>query len=169
VLDVTTTEWADELVGGVLSAGSQRLEAAAKNGVPAVVAPGCLDMVNFHGPETIPAKFKGRKFYPHNPQVTLMRTTADECAQLGSIIANKLNASTGPVTVLLPHGGISVISQPSQPFADADADQKLFDALKRGLRPNIEVIEMDCAINDPAFAEACAGALLKNIAAVKAR
>ncbi|HEX3798636.1 MAG TPA: Tm-1-like ATP-binding domain-containing protein [Verrucomicrobiae bacterium] len=168
VLDVTTTEWADELVGGVLSAGSQRLEAAAKNGVPAVVAPGCLDMVNFHGPETIPAKFKGRKFYPHNPQVTLMRTTADECAQLGLIIANKLNISTGPVTVLLPHGGISVISQPSQPFADTDADQKLFGALKRGLRPDIEVIEMDCAINDPAFAEACAGALLKNIAAAKA-
>ena len=102
VLDITTTEWADELVGGVLGAGPARLEAAAKLGVPAIVAPGCLDMVNFHAPETVPAKFQGRNFYPHNPQVTLMRTTPEECAQLGKIIAGKLNASTGPVTVLLP-------------------------------------------------------------------
>src|SRR5947209_6791614 len=97
VLDISTTEWADELVGGVLSAGPARLEAAAAHGVPAIVTPGCLDMVNFHGPDSVPAKFKARTFYQHNPQVTLMRTTPEECAKLGRIIAEKLNASTGPV------------------------------------------------------------------------
>lgn len=163
VLDITTTEWADELVGGVLSAGPARLEAAAKHGVPAIVAPGCLDMVNFHGPETVPARFKGRTFYQHNPQVTLMRTTPEECAQLGKIMAEKLNHSTGPVTVLIPWNGISVISQPGQPFEDGAADEMLFDTLKSRLRKDIEVIEMECAINDAAFAEACAKALLKNI------
>src|SRR6185295_20366163 len=95
VLDVTTTEWADELVGGVLNAGPTRLEAAARHGVPAVVAPGCLDMVNFGPPETVPAKFAGRRFYQHNPNVTLMRTTPDECRRLGEIVAEKLNTSTG--------------------------------------------------------------------------
>src|SRR5205809_4597704 len=100
VLDVTTTEWADELVGGFLTAGPTRLEAAAKTGTPAVVTPGCLDMVNFYGPESIPQKFQGRRFYQHNPQVTLMRTTPEENAELGKILAQKLNASDGPVSVL---------------------------------------------------------------------
>jgi len=163
VLDITTTEWADELVGGVLSAGPTRLEAAAKHGVPAIVTPGCLDMVNFHGPGTVPEKFKGRTFYQHNPQVTLMRTTPEECAQLGKIIAEKVNTSKGPVTVLLPRKAISVISAPGQKFHDPAADKALFDGIKSNLRKNIEVIEMDCAINDAAFAEACANALLKNI------
>ena len=164
VLDVTTTEWADELVGGFLSAGPTRLEAAAKQGVPAIVAPGCLDMVNFHGPETVPAKFQGRNFYQHNPQVTLMRTTPDECAQLGAIIAEKLNASTGPVSVLIPNQAISVISAPGQKFHDPVADKALFDALKTNLRKDIEVMEMDCAINDAEFAEACARCLLRHLA-----
>ena len=163
VLDVTTTEWADELVGGFLGAGPTRLEAAAKTGVPAIVAPGCLDMVNFHGPESVPAKFRGRTFYQHNPQVTLMRTSPEECAQLGAIIAWKLNASTGPITVLIPLRGISVISAPGQKFHDPVADQALFDALKANLQPDIEIKELDCAINDPAFAEACANSLLQNI------
>lgn len=163
VLDITTTEWADELVGGVLSAGPTRLEAAAKLGVPAIVAPGCLDMVNFHAPESVPEKFRGRVFYQHNPQVTLMRTTAEECAQLGKIIAEKLNLSIGPVSVLIPRRGISVISAEGQKFHDPAADKALFDGLKSGLRAGIEVIEMDCAINDPAFAEACATTLLRNI------
>jgi len=167
VLDVTTTEWADELVGGFLTAGPTRLEAAAKHGVPAIVAPGCLDMVNFYGPETVPEKFKGRNFYQHNPQVTLMRTTPAECAQLGSIIAEKLNLSNGPVTVLIPSRAISVISAPGQKFHDPAADQALFDALKAHLRNDIAVIEMDCAINDAGFAEACAKALLKHMAARK--
>ncbi len=163
VLDVTTTEWADQLVGGFLAAGPTRLEAAARGGVPAVVAPGCLDMVNFYGPDTVPEKFKGRTFYQHNPQVTLMRTTADECAQLGKIIAEKVNLSTGPVTVLIPWQAISIISAPGKPFHNPAADKALFDNLKAHLRRDIEVIEMDCEINGPRFAEACAHALLKNI------
>ncbi|MDB6020731.1 MAG: hypothetical protein JWQ04_588 [Pedosphaera sp.] len=164
VLDITTTEWADELVGGFLSAGPTRLEAAAKHGVPAIVTPGCLDMVNFHAPETVPAKFKGRNFYQHNPQVTLMRTTPEECAQLGKIIADKLNASKGPVTVLLPLQAISVISAPGQKFCDPAADKALFETLKKNLRTGIKVVEMDCAVNDPRFAEACAKELLENMA-----
>ncbi|HWF18226.1 MAG TPA: Tm-1-like ATP-binding domain-containing protein [Verrucomicrobiae bacterium] len=164
VLDITTTEWADELVGGFLSAGPTRLEAAAKHGTPAIVVPGCLDMVNFHGPESVPSKFKGRNFYQHNPQVTLMRTTPEECAQLGKIIAEKLNASRGPVTVLLPLKGVSVISAPGQKFYDASADAALFDALKKNLRTGIKVVEMDCNINDARFAKACAKELERNIA-----
>src|SRR5207249_7046954 len=123
VLDVTTTEWADELVGGVLSAGPTRLEAAARNGVPAVISTGCLDMVNFGPPETVPSKFKGRNFYQHNPQVTLMRTTPKECAELGKIIAEKLNSSKSPVSVLIPKRAISIISAPGQKFHDPVADQ----------------------------------------------
>lgn len=160
VLDVTTTEWADELVGGVLTAGPTRLEAAARRGVPAVVSTGCLDMVNFGTPDSVPAKFTGRKFYQHNPQVTLMRTTPDENAQLGKIIAEKLNLSTGPVTVLWPLRGGSVISAPGGPFHDPAADAALFSALKAGLRKDIPVRELDCNVNDPEFAEACANALL---------
>ncbi len=163
VLDITTTEWADELVGGVLGAGPTRLEAAARAGVPAIITPGCLDMVNFHGPESVPAQFKGRTFYQHNPQVTLMRTTPQECEKLGRILAEKINMSIGPVTVLLPLQAVSVISAPGQKFHDPVADQALFKSLKQDLREDIQVIEMDCAINDHSFAEACAKALLKNI------
>jgi uncharacterized protein (UPF0261 family) len=165
VLDITTTEWADELVGGVLSAGPTRLEAAALTAVPAVVTPGCLDMVNFQAPETVPTQFRNRTFYQHNPQVTLMRTTPEECAALGKIIAQKMNASIGPVTLLIPLRGISIISAPGQPFYHPEADQALFSALKQNLRPDISVIELDCNINDPPFAQACAEALLKNLGA----
>jgi len=161
VLDITTTEWADELVGGVLGAGPTRLEAAARRGIPAIVTPGCLDMVNFHGPESVPGKFKGRTLYQHNPQVTLMRTTPAECARLGEILAEKLNASTGPVSVLLPLQAISVISAPGQKFHDPGADQALFESLKSNLRKDIAVIELDCEINAPTFAEACATTLLQ--------
>lgn len=167
VLDITTTEWADELVGGFLSAGPTRLETAARLGIPAIVTPGCLDMVNFHGPESVPVRFKDRTFYQHNPQVTLMRTTPEECSQLGKIIAEKLNASKGPVTVLLPKKAISVISAAGQKFHDPVADRVLFDSIKTWLRKDIPLIEMDCAVNDHVFAEACAKALLKNIQAGK--
>jgi len=163
VLDVTTTEWADELVGGVLSAGPTRLDAAARLGVPAVVSTGCLDMVNFGAPETVPAKFAGRRFYQHNPQVTLMRTTPEECAKLGGVLAEKLNRSIGPVTVLLPLRGGSVISAPGGLFHDPVADRALYAALKTALRPNIPVVELDCTVNDSVFAEACAGALLRQL------
>jgi uncharacterized protein (UPF0261 family) len=163
VLDVTTTEWADELVGGILTAGSTRLEAAARRGVPAVVSTGCLDMVNFGPPETVPAKFAGRKLYQHNPQVTLMRTTPDECVKLGGVLAEKLNLSTGPVAVLLPLRGNSMISAPGGPFHDPLADAELFSALKKHLRSDIVVRELDVAINEPAFAEFCAQELLRQL------
>jgi uncharacterized protein (UPF0261 family) len=168
VLDITTTEWADELVGGILGAGPTRCEAAAKHGVPAIVTPGCLDMVNFGARETVPAKFAGRNFYQHNPQVTLMRTTPDECKRLGEILAKKVNGSKAPVTVLLPLRGISVISAAGQSFHDPAADAALFASLKANLRKDIPVRELDCNINDAAFAEACVSELLKHIAAKRA-
>ncbi|HEX2749514.1 MAG TPA: Tm-1-like ATP-binding domain-containing protein, partial [Verrucomicrobiales bacterium] len=157
------TEWADELVGGILGAGPARLDAAAKTGVPSIVTPGCLDMVNFGEPQTVPDKFKGRTFYHHNPQVTLMRTNAEECAVLGKIIAEKTNACTGPVTVLLPLKAISIISAEGQPFHDPAADAALFNAIRTHLKPGIPVKELDCAINDPAFAAACAETLLAQL------
>src|SRR2546430_2902584 len=163
VLDVTTTEWADELVGGVLSAGPKRLEAAARHGVPAVVSTGCLDMVNFGPPETVPSKFKGRRFYQHNPQVTLMRTTPEENRELGRMLASKLNLSKGALTVLLPLRGGSMISAPGGPFHWPEADRALYESLRSHLRPDIPIIEMDCTINDPPFAEACVRELLRSL------
>ena len=165
VLDVTTTEWADELAGGVLGAGPTRLEAAARGGVPAILTPGCLDMVNFGEPASVPARYQGRRFYQHNAQVTLMRTNPEECAELGRILAAKANLSIGPVTVLIPLGGISVISAPGQPFHWPEADAALFGEWKRHLRPGIRVVEHPGNINDPAFAELCARELLANIEA----
>lgn len=161
VLDITTTEWADELVGGVLAAGPNRLEAAGRRGVPAVVAPGCLDMVNFWAPETVPSRFAGRKFYPHNPNVTLMRTNVEESRRLGEILGAKLSAGRGAVSVVLPLRGLSMIDAPGGPFWWPEADKALFDALKSGLRRDIEVIELDCNINDAPFAECCASTLLR--------
>jgi len=167
VLDITTTEWADELVGGVLNAGPTRLEAAARRGVPAIITPGCLDMVNFGPRDSVPAKFAGRNFYPHNPQMTLMRTTPAECAQLGRILAEKANLSTGPVTVLIPCRAISVISAAGQPFHDPSADAALFGTLKQTLRADIPCLQLDCKINDAVFAEACVRELLANIGRAK--
>lgn len=164
VLDVTTTEWADELVGGVLSAGPSRLEAAARCGVPAVVAPGCLDMVNFWAPDTVPEKFQGRRLYQHNPNITLMRTTPEECRRLGEILAEKLNRSTGPVAVLIPLRGLSMIDSPGGAFWWPEADNALFAALKQSLRPEIPVVEMDANINDSEFAQKCAETLLEYLA-----
>jgi uncharacterized protein (UPF0261 family) len=165
VLDITTTEWADELVGGVLTAGPHRLEAAARTGTPAIVVPGCLDMVNFGARDTVPAQFEVRRFHVHNPQVTLMRTSPEECAELGRIVAEKVNASTGPVCVLVPTRAISVISAPGQPFHDPAADAALFEALRRHLDPAIPLVEIDAAINDEVFAEACASRLIELIGA----
>jgi len=160
VLDLTTTEWADEFVGGILGAGPTRLEAAARNGVPAVIAPGCLDMVNFGSRDTIPEKFSERLFYEHNPQVTLMRTTPGECADLGRILAEKANLSAGPCSVLIPTQAISVISAPGQPFDDSVADQALFSAIKSNLREDIELKELSLAVNDPEFSRIAAETLL---------
>ncbi len=163
VLDITTTEWADELVGGVLAAGPTRLEAAARHGVPAIVTPACLDMVNFWAPETISEKFADRLFYQHNPNITLMRTTPDECRQLGEILAGKLNGSSGPVSVLLPLKGLSVIDAPGGPFWWPEANGALFEALKRNLRADIPVIEIDANVNDEEFSGKCAAVLLEEM------
>jgi uncharacterized protein (UPF0261 family) len=152
VLDVTTTEWADELMGGVLSAGPHRLEAAAKTGTPAVVAPGCLDIVNFWGPETIPEKYRNHRIYKHNEKQYLVRTTPEDNEQLGRIIAGKLNESIGPVAVYVPLRGISVISSPGGPYHWPEADAALFGALKTNLRKDIPYREFDVNINDPEFA-----------------
>jgi uncharacterized protein (UPF0261 family) len=155
-LDITTTELADELVGGVLSAGPDRLEMAGSLGLPQVVSLGALDMVNFGPKETVPAGFRERNLYVHNATVTLMRTTEAECAELGRIIARKLNAAKGPLTLFIPLGGVSMIDVPGAPFHDAAADAALFRELKAGLRPDVEVVEMATDINDPAFARAMA-------------
>jgi uncharacterized protein (UPF0261 family) len=163
VLDVTTTEWADELVGGVHNAGPTRMDAAAKADVPAVIAPGCLDMVNFGERSGVPEKFAGRHFYQHNPQVTLMRTTPEECVTLGRILAEKANACTAPTTVMLPLKGISIISAPGGAFHDPVADTALYDSLKQHLRPGIRLLEFDTTINDEHFAQACAHELLENL------
>lgn len=167
VLDLTTTEWADELVGGVLSAGPTRLDAAAKAGIPTVLAPGCLDMVNFGEPQTVPARFAGRRFYQHNPQVTLLRTNAVESAELGRILADKANAYRGPVSVFLPLKGLSAIGEPGQPFHDPAADDALFAAVRKHLRPGIPLVDLDVTINTPSFARACAEALLRQLNATR--
>lgn len=160
VLDVTTTEWCDEVVGGVLSAGPDRLSAAGRKGIPQVVSVGALDMVNFGPMDTVPAQFRGRTFYKHNPSVTLMRTTPDECRTIGHRIVEQLNRATGPVVLMLPLRGVSMIDAPGQPFHDPEADAALFDTLRSGVGPNVRVREIDVHINDPAFAEALTSELL---------
>ncbi|WP_435348782.1 Tm-1-like ATP-binding domain-containing protein [Haloarchaeobius sp. HRN-SO-5] len=156
VLDLTTTEWADELVGGVLSAGPERLDAAAETGVPQVVSTGALDMVNFGPRDSVPEQFEGRQFHVHNPQVTLMRTTVEECADLGEILAEKLNAATGPTALFLPLGGVSMLDVEGEAFHDPEADGALFDAIREHLDPEVELVEEETDINDESFAVAMA-------------
>jgi uncharacterized protein (UPF0261 family) len=154
VLDVTTTEWADELVGGVLSAGPDRLEAAGETGVPQVVSTGALDMVNFGPRDSVPEEFEERQFHLHNPQVTLMRTTPAENAELGEIVAGKLSAATGPTALVLPLDGVSAIDVPGEDFHDPEADTALFDALRENIGDRVELVERETDINDETFAEA---------------
>jgi uncharacterized protein (UPF0261 family) len=158
-LDATTTELADDLVGGVLSAGPDRLEAAGEVGIPQVVSLGALDMVNFGPMETVPERFRNRRLYVHNPTITLMRTTPEECAELGRRIARKLNAARGPVSLFVPLRGISLIAVEGQVFHDPDADEALLAALRADLDESVDVRELDTDINDPAFAEAMADRL----------
>ncbi|MBP1990420.1 Tm-1-like ATP-binding domain-containing protein [Paenibacillus eucommiae] len=159
-LDVTTTELADDLVGGVLSAGPDRLQAAGELGIPQVVSLGALDMVNFGAFETVPLKFKERLLYKHNETITLMRTTPEECAELGRSIAHKLNASKGRVTLFVPLKGLSMIATEGRLFFDGQADAALFEALREHLDRNVvELIEVDQHINDPLFAVAMADRL----------
>jgi uncharacterized protein (UPF0261 family) len=163
VLDVTTTELADELVGGVLSAGPNRLEAAGNHGVPQVIAPGALDMVNFGPPDTVPEKFKNRKFYQHNPTITLMRTTVDENAALGKMMARKLSQAKGQTTVIIPKRGVSAIDAQGQPFDSPEARTAWIQNLKQNVTDNVTVIEMDNNINDDAFATRLAETLLQHL------
>ena len=160
VLDITSTELADELVGGVLSAGPDRLTAAGLGGVPQVISLGALDMVNFGPPETVPEKFRGRRFYQHNPTVTLMRTTPEENDRLGKEIAEKASAARGPTCLLIPRRGISAIDAEGKPFWWPEADAALFQSLRNWISPQVELIELDLHINDPAFAEAATSKLL---------
>lgn len=160
VCDLTTTELCDDLVGGVLSAGPGRLEMAGVRGVPQVVSVGALDMVNFGPRESVPEKFAARNLFVHNPTVTLMRTTADEMAELGRRIARKLAAATGPTELFLPLRGVSAIDVDGAPFRDEAADEALFTALRDGLAgSDVPIRELDLAINDPGFGRGAADAL----------
>jgi uncharacterized protein (UPF0261 family) len=161
VLDLTTTELADELVGGELSAGPDRLTAAGLRGVPQVISLGALDMVNFGPRATVPEKFKERRFYQHNPNVTLMRTTPAENDQLGKQIAQRASASKGPTAILVPLRGVSAIDREGQPFWWPEADQALFQSLRNWVGPQVKLIELDLHINEQAFAEAAAGKLME--------
>lgn len=160
VVDLTTTELADDLVGGVCSAGPDRLRAAAEHGTPQVVSLGALDMVNFGAPETVPPQYAGRLLHQHNPAVTLMRTSPEECAELGRRLAEKLNASTGPCAVLVPTKGFSQISALGQIFHDPAADAALIDSLVAGLNVDVTVQIFDSDINDPELATAAAEILI---------
>ena len=162
VLDITTTEWCDEIVGGVLGAGPNRLEAAGRNHVPQVVSVGALDMVNFGPIDTIPEKFKSRNLYKHNPTVTLMRTTVEENIKFGQKIAEKLNASFGKTVLILPLKGVSMIDAPGQPFYGSKEDEALFDTLKNNIdKDKVNIVEMDNNINEKAFAQRAAEELIK--------
>lgn len=161
VLDITTTELADELVGGILSAGRDRLTAAALKGIPQVISVGALDMVNFGPLNTVPEKFAQRRFHVHNPMVTLMRTTPEENDELGKEIAHKACASRGPTAVLLPKGGISAIDKIGGPFWWPEADQALFQSLHNWSSTSLKIQESEAHINDPEFAQLAAETLLK--------
>jgi uncharacterized protein (UPF0261 family) len=156
VIDVTTTEICDLLFDGVLSAGPDRLGAVARTSIPYVGSVGALDMVNFRAFDTVPEKYRGRKLYRHNPQVTLMRTTAEENRRMGEWIAERLNRSEGPVRILIPEGGVSAIDRPGQPFHDPEADAALFDTLERNIRQTEKrrVARLPHHINDLAFSAA---------------
>lgn len=169
VLDITTTEWADTVCGGVFSAGEQRLSAPGEAGIPHLIVPGCVDMANFGAPETVPRKYKdaGRCFYEWNPSVTLMRTNVEENRRMGEVFAAKASAAGGPTAFLIPLRGVSILDGDGQRFCDRRADQAMFDAIKAGVRDDIEVVEMDHNINDPQFAAKAVEMMLALIARKK--
>jgi len=158
ILDVTTTEIADLLVGGVMAAGDDRLDAIARTGVPYVGSCGALDMVNYGAPDTVPAAFAGRTFYEHNAQVTLMRTTVEENREFGAFLARKLDALTGPAVFLIPEGGVSALDAPGQAFHDPEADAALFETIESSVRREGVVGRVPHHINDPAFTDAVVSA-----------
>ncbi|MYH62813.1 MAG: UPF0261 family protein [Caldilineaceae bacterium SB0675_bin_29] len=161
-LDMTTTELADEICDGVFSAGPDRVQAAPRQGVPTVIVPGCVDMANFGGIETVPEHYRERTLYEWNPEVTLLRTNGDENKQMGAMLAAAANAGqAGKVSVLIPLGGLSMLDSEGDRFWDPGADQACYDALKNDLRADIPLIEMDANINDPEFAEKAVALLLE--------
>jgi uncharacterized protein (UPF0261 family) len=165
VFDITTTELADELVGGILSAGRERLTAAAMRGIPQVISLGALDMVNFGPRDTVPEKYKNRRFYQHNANVTLMRTTPEENDALGKEIAEKASAARGPTTILIPLKGVSAIDKEGGPFWWPEADAALIQSIRNWIGPSVKLVELDLHINDPIFAETAARALREMIGA----
>lgn len=166
VLDITTTEWADTVCGGVFSAGPERLSAPGQRGVPHLIVPGCVDMANFGPIDTVPAKYReaGRLLYEWNPSVTLMRTNVQENRRMGEVFAEKANAAEGPVAFLFPLRGVSILDGDGEQFCDREADQAIFDAIKANLKPGVEVVEMDSNINDPEFAARAVEMMLELIA-----
>ena len=165
-LDITTTELADEICGGVFNAGPERAQAAPRQGIPTVIVPGCVDMANFGGIETVPQQYRERTLYEWNPEVTLLRTNAEENRQMGAMLAAAANAAQpGNVTVLIPLKGVSMLDSEGDRFWDPAADQACFDALKADLRADIPLIEMDANINDPEFAEKAVALLLEMLRA----
>jgi uncharacterized protein (UPF0261 family) len=169
VLDITTTEWADELCQGVFSAGPNRLDAPGQRGIAHLIVPGCVDMANYGPPSTVPEKYRqaNRCYYEWNPSVTLMRTNASENREMGEIFARKANAAKGPVAFLLPLRGVSMLDGDGQPFCDRDADSAMFQAIKANLKPGIPVVEIDLNINDPAFADKAVEMMLELIRQTK--
>lgn len=165
VIDLTTTEMADLLLGGTASAGAARLTAAAAAGLPQVIAPGAIDMVNFGPPETVPARFDGRRTYRHTPVTTLVRTTAEDTAEIGRMTAARLNRATGETVVFWPAFGVSDYDRPGRPFHDPQANRAWLDGLRAELRGNIPVIETENHINDPAFAERYADWMIDKLGA----
>lgn len=162
VLDLTTTEWCDELFGGVLAAGPHRLESAGRCKVPQVVSTGALDMVNFGPYDTVPEAYRDRNLYKHNPSVTLMRTTVEENRQLGEVIADKLNMSQGPTVLMLPLQGVSMLDVEGEAFRGAQEDEMLFNTLRQRIdREKVELMEMETDINDQVFAVAAADKLME--------
>ncbi|MFP6693964.1 MAG: Tm-1-like ATP-binding domain-containing protein [Pirellulales bacterium] len=168
-LDITTTEWADEICGGMLSAGNDRLSAAGRAGIPHLIVPGCVDMVNFGPMHTVPQQFKdaGRLFYEWNPSVTLMRTNVDENRRLGEIFAGKANAATGPVAILLPLRGVSILDGDGQSFCDRQADRAMFKAIRDHADPQVPIFELDANINDTAFSDRAVEVMLDLISQTK--
>lgn len=163
VLDLTTTEWADEVVGGILSAGSDRLGAAARRGIPQVVSVGATDMVNFGPRDSVPERFAARKLYQHNSENTLMRASVDESRLIGEQIGMRVREATGPVTVLLPTRGVSALDAAGQPFEDEAARFALFDALAENLPDSVPIISVDAHINDEMFAAFAAETLMEHM------
>jgi uncharacterized protein (UPF0261 family) len=159
-LDITTTELADEVCGGVLSAGPERCMAASRAGIPAVIVPGCVDMANFFSLDSVPEKYQERNLYKWNPNITLLRTNIEENKQIGRLIADAANASDAPVAIFLPLHGVSMLDSPGGDFWDPEADNACFEAIKQNLKPGIPVVELENNINDIEFSDNVSDTLL---------